>query len=193
MNTTKMKTQNRNEKKIKINSRTYKTLGLLLIPLLIVIAIIPSVMAHCPLCTAATIVGVGVTRSLGWDDSIVGVFVGAMIISSALWFNNILKKKNIGGNAFLRISSITVATFVLTVLSFYYAGIFGPANTYRSFGIEKIIFGTLSGATVSFAAFFVSNGIKKRNKGKVLFNYQTMALTFGALILNALLFWRVFQ
>ena len=193
MNTTKMKTQNRNEKKIKINSRTYKTLGLLLIPLLIVIAIIPSVMAHCPLCTAATIVGVGVTRSLGWDDSIVGVFVGAMIISSALWFNNILKKKNIGGNAFLRISSITVATFVLTVLSFYYAGIFGPANTYRILGIERIIFGTLSGAIVSFAAFFVSNRMKKRNEGKVLFNYQTMALTFGALILNALLFWGVFQ
>ena len=193
MNTTKMKTQNRNEKKIKINSRTYKTLGLLLIPLLIVIAIIPSVMAHCPLCTAATIVGVGVTRSLGWDDSIVGVFVGAMIISSALWFNNILKKKNIGGNAFLRISSITVATFVLTVLSFYYAGIFGPANTYRILGIERIIFGTLSGAIVSFAAFFVSNRMKKRNEGKVLFNYQTMILTFGALILNALLFWGIFQ
>ena len=190
---TRIKTQNRHEKKIKKDSYRHKIWALLLIPLLIVIAIIPSVMAHCPLCTAATIVGVGVTRSLGWDDSIVGVFVGAMIISSALWFNNLLKKKNIGGNAFLRISSIIVATFVLTVLSFYYAGIFGPANTYRIFGIEKIIFGTLSGATVSFAAFFVSNGIKKRNKGKVLFNYQTMALTFGALILNALLFWRVFQ
>ena len=38
----------------------------------------PSIMAHCPLCTAATIVGVGVTRSLGWDDSIVGVFVGTV-------------------------------------------------------------------------------------------------------------------
>src|SRR3989344_4755296 len=89
----------------------------------------PRVMAHCPLCTGATIVGVGLTRSLGWDDSIVGVFVGAMIVSSALWINNIFKKRNIGGNAFLRIGSITVATFVLTILSFYFAGIFGPANT----------------------------------------------------------------
>ena len=181
------------DKKIKRNSRTYKILALLLIPLLSIIMIIPSVLAHCPLCTAATIVGVGVTRSLGWDDSIVGLFVGAMIVSSALWMNNILKKRNIGGNAFLRIGSLTLATFVLTILSFYFAGIFGPANTYRIFGMEKIIFGTISGSIVSFATFFISNEIKKKNNGKILFSYQTMVLTFGALILNTLIFWMVFQ
>lgn len=190
---TKINIKNKQEKKIKRNSNTYKILGLLLILVLILIAIIPGVIAHCPLCTAATIAGVGVTRSLGWDDSIVGVFVGAMIVSSALWVNNILKKRNIGGNAFLRIGSITVATFVLTVLSFYFAGIFGPANTYRIFGMEKIIFGSLSGAVVSFIAFFASNEIKRRNEGKTLFNYQTMVITFGALILNVLLFWGIFR
>ena len=184
--------QNKQEKKVKRNSHRYKMLGLFLIPLLSLIAILPGVMAHCPLCTAATIVGVGVTRSLGWDDSIVGVFVGAMIVSSALWVNNIFKKRNIGGNAFLRIGSITIATFVLTVLSFYFAGLFGPANTYRIFGMEKIIFGSLSGAVVSFATFFASNEMKRRNEGKALFNYQTMVLTFGALVLNALLFWGIF-
>ena len=115
---------NMQEKRSKRTSRTYKILGLLLIPLLSLIAIMPTIMAHCPLCTGATIVGVGIRRFLGWDDSIVGVFVGAMIVSSALWANNLLKKKNIGGNAILRIGSITVATFVLTFLTFYYAGLF---------------------------------------------------------------------
>ena len=184
--------KNKQEKRIKRKNYIYKILMLLLASFLSII-VFPGVMAHCPLCTAATIVGVGVTRSLGWDDSIVGVFVGAMIVSSALWLNNILKKRNIGGNTFLRVGSITVATFVLTVLSFYYAGIFGPANTYRIFGMEKIIFGSISGAVVSFATFFASDEIKKRNEGKVLFNYQTMALTFGFLILNALIFWMVFR
>lgn len=189
---TKINTKNK-QKKTKRVSRTYKILGLLLISLLSLISILPGVMAHCPLCTAATVVGVGVTRSLGWDDSIVGVFVGAMIVSSALWANNVLKKRNIGGNTFLRIGSLTVASFVLTVLSFYFAGIFGPANTYRIFGMEKIIFGSISGAAVSFATFFTSNEIKKRNEGKTLFNYQTITLTLGALILNALLFWGIFR
>src|SRR3989338_1042491 len=191
MNKINIKTEKK--KIIKINSRTYKILGLLLIPLLSIITIMPSVMAHCPLCTAATIVGVGVTRSLGWDDSIVGIFVGAMIVSSALWLNNIFKKRNIGGSAYLRIGSITLATFVLTILGFYFAGLFGPANIYRIFGIEKIIFGTISGAIVSFATFFTSNEIKRKNEGKVLFNYQTMNITFGALIINALLYWWIFR
>ena len=185
--------KNKYKKEAERNICKSKIFGLFLIPLLSIIAVIPTVMAHCPLCTAATIVGVGVTRSLGLDDAIVGVFVGAMIVSSALWVNNILKKKNIGGNAFLRISSLTIATFVLTVLGFYFAGIYGPANTYRIFGMEKIIFGTFSGAIVSFAAFFSSNEIKKKNEGKALFNYQTMVLTFTALILNTLFFWAVFQ
>jgi len=189
-----MKKMNTINKITKKKSIAYKVIGIFLISLASLIAIIPGVvMAHCPLCTAATIIGVGVTRSLGWDDSIVGVFVGAMIVSSALWLNNILKKRNIGGSPFLRISSITLATFVLTILSFYFAGLFGPANTYRILGMEKIIFGTFSGAIVSFMTFFTSNKIKKNNNGKVLFNYQTMVLTFVALLLNALLFWRVFQ
>ena len=181
--------------KIRIENKNgiCKKAGLMLAPLLGTIVALPRVMAHCPLCTAATIVGVGVTRSLGWDDSIVGVFVGAMVISSALWVNNILKKRNIGGNSFLRVGSITLATLVLTVLSFYYAGIFGLANSYRIFGMEKIMFGTISGAIITLAAFLVSDMVKKRNEGKTIFSYQTIIFTFIALILNALVFWGIFR
>ena len=183
--------QNR-QKEGERNSHAYRILKLLLISLFSLILVLPNVMAHCPLCTGATIIGVGITRSLGWDDSIVGIFVGAMIVSSALWVNNILKKRNIGGNSVLRIGSITLITSVLTVLSFYFAGIFGLANTYRIFGMEKIIFGTISGAVVTFAAFFASNEIKRR-KGRTLFSYQTLIFTIGALILNALTFWVIFK
>ncbi len=174
------------------NSKFHKTFGLTLISLLSLIAIMPTIIAHCPLCTGATIIGVGITRSLGWDDSIVGIFVGAMIVSSALWANNILKKKNIGGNSALRLTSITIATFVLTFLTFYYAGLFGLGNTYRIFGIEKIVFGTLSGSFISLAAFGISSNIKKNNNGKTKFSYQTIILTFGGLILNALVFLMIF-
>src|SRR3989344_3853252 len=140
-------------------NRNYKIFGILTLFVITIISILPYAMAHCPLCTGATIVGVGITRSLGWDDSIVGVFVGAMIISSALWMNNIFKKRNMGGNALLRITSITIATLVLTFLTFYYAGLFGLGNTYRIFGIEKIVFGAISGSLVSIMGFAASNKI----------------------------------
>lgn len=168
-------------------------LGLLIVSTLLAVIILPEVSAHCPLCTAATIVGVGVTRSIGLDDSIVGIFVGAMIISSALWINNLLKKKNIGGNNFLRVTSLIIATAVLTYISFYLAGLFGPANTYRIFGMEKITFGAISGGFVSMGAFLASNKIKKRNNGKTLFNYQTIVFTIGTLVLNGFIFWLVFK
>lgn len=150
---------------------------------------IPSVFAHCPLCTGATIVGVGITRSLGLDDSLVGIFVGGMIVSSALWMNTLLKKRNAGGNGFLRVGSIMLATFVLTLLTLYYAGLFGLGNEYRIFGMERIVFGTLSGVVVSFGAFWASHKLKQKNKGKTIFPYQTMLLTLLALVLNIGIFW----
>ena len=154
------------------------------------IGVLPAVMAHCPLCTGATIVGVGITRSFGLDDSIVGVFVGGMVISTALWFNNVLKKRNIGtkGNEKLRLLSLIILTSILTLVTFYYAGLFGRGNEFRIFGIESILVGSFSGGILSLGAFYYSNYLKNKNGGKVLFNYQTMILSLIALIVNAGLF-----
>ncbi|PIZ82880.1 hypothetical protein COX97_02535 [Candidatus Pacearchaeota archaeon CG_4_10_14_0_2_um_filter_05_32_18] len=154
------------------------------------IGVLPAVMAHCPLCTGATIVGVGITRSFGLDDSIVGVFVGGMIISTALWFNNVLKKRNIGikGNEKLRLLGLIILTSILTLVTFYYAGLFGRGNEFRIFGIESILVGSFSGGILSLGAFYYSNYLKNKNGGKVLFNYQTMIISLIALIVNAGLF-----
>ncbi len=153
------------------------------------IALLPGVMAHCPLCTGATIVGVGITRSFGLDDSIVGVFVGGMVISTALWMDNVLKKKNMGkGNDKLRVFSLIFLASILTLLTFYYAGLFGRGNEFRIFGIESILVGSVSGGILSLASFYYSNHLKRKNGGKVLFNYQTMVLSLAVLIANAVLF-----
>ena len=82
---------------------------------------------------------------------------------------------------------------MLTYVSFYFAGIFGPANIYRIFGMERITFGTLSGAIVSLMAFWGSYKLKEKNDGNVFFNYQTIIVTFAVLILNTLVFWVVFR
>jgi len=151
------------------------------------IVVLPSVMAHCPLCTGATIIGVGITRSFGLDDSIVGIFVGGMIVSTALWFDNILKRKDIGtkGNSKLRLVSLIILISILTLITFYYTGLFGRGNSYRILGVESILVGSLSGGIVSLGSFYYSNHLKDKNNGKVLFNYQTIVISLIALILNA--------
>src|SRR3989338_5903211 len=49
--------------------------------------------AHCPVCTAAAVGAVAASRYYGVNDSIVGVFIGALALSTGLWANNAMKKR----------------------------------------------------------------------------------------------------
>ncbi len=151
----------------------------------------PSVMAHCPLCTGITIAGVGATRAIGLDDSLVGVFAGGMVFSSALWINNILEKRGFKKSK-VRALSLIIAIFIATLITYYSAGLAGPGNNMRLFGVERLTFGTVSGTVFSAGAFMLSSKMKERNEGRALFSYQTIVLSVAALIINALLFWMVF-
>lgn len=51
-------------------------------------------LAVCPLCTVAVGTGLGFSRFLGIDDVITGIWMGGLIVSSALWFSAWLEKKN---------------------------------------------------------------------------------------------------
>ena len=153
---------------------------------------LPIVSAHCPLCTGAAIAGVGVTRAWGLDDSIMGIFVGGMIISSAFWVDKILEKKRAKGNAILRKTSLVLASTVLTFLTLYLAGLMGFDNANKIFGIDRLIFGSFSGMAISLGAGFLSAHIKNKNEGKVKFNYQTLVFIIASLLLNSVLFYLIF-
>lgn len=51
--------------------------------------------AICPLCTVAVGAGVGVSRSLGIDDVIVGLWIGGLLVSSSMWLFEWLKGKEV--------------------------------------------------------------------------------------------------
>src|SRR3972149_7194264 len=50
--------------------------------------------AVCPVCTIAVGAGLGLSRWLGIDDAISGVWVGGVILSSSFWLIDWLEKKN---------------------------------------------------------------------------------------------------
>ena len=54
---------------------------------------IKPVQAVCPVCTVAVGAGVGISRLIGIDDSITGVWIGGLIISSGLWMGDFIRKK----------------------------------------------------------------------------------------------------
>ena len=169
--------------------------------IIILIILSQSVLAHCPLCTAAAGVGIGVARWIGVDDSIVGLFLGAFIVSMGLWFNNLLKKRkaNIPFQGFL----IVFASFLLTIIPLYLAGIINNLEIVKSlpelsvlglgvFGIDKLLFGTIVGIIAVGSSFSLSDYFKKK-KGKGLFPYQGVLFMIVTLLILSGGFWIIIR
>lgn len=150
----------------------------LIIPLTILLAV-PAVWAHCPLCTAATGAVVATTRVYGVDDLIVGTLIGGFAISTALWIDRILKKRN-RGKAYVRGQGAAIVgiSIALTVAGFLFMPVPGTATTM--FGFDKLIVGILAGSAVSLFAFALHEKLRKIN-GKSFFPLQAVAIVLLAL------------
>jgi len=160
------------------------------------ITFIPSVMAHCPLCTGAAVAGVEVARVAGLDDSIVGLLLGTLIVSSALWFNKWLKKRV---DFPLQEIAVVAVSFVMLVVPLYYAGIIVNADMVKSMpdhhailglgvlGIDKLLTGIIIGTIAIWFTFTLSDSIKKQ-RGRVLWPYQGLSfMTIALFILSSIL------
>ena len=138
--------------------------------------------AHCPLCTAATGAGILIAEKYGVDDAIIGLWVGAFIVSTALWFDRVLKKKYDFPGQSAIISAVSLA---LTVVPFYFAGMFG--NPVKVLGMDRLLFGIFFGSALTFAGTELSIWIKN-TRGKVLFSDQTIVLVTGVLAATSFIF-----
>jgi len=143
--------------------------------------------AVCPVCTVAVVAGLGLSRWLGVDDTVSGVWIGGIILSSSFWFASWLKKKNITFPYLTVISAAIIYAIVL--LPFQFAKIIGhPFNTL--WGVDKLILGTLIGSIVFLAAVFADRKVREI-KGKQLFNFQRVVFPVGALAIMSLVFYFV--
>ncbi len=147
------------------------------------------VFAICPICTLAVGAGLGLSRYLGIDDVISGIWVGALVISVSFWFNNWLIKKNFKFLKFIKEKYLIYLSLlfwiVLTYIPFWKTGIIGhPFNTV--WGIDKLIFGSVIGAGIFLLAVYTDKKIRKI-KGKQLFNYQRVIIPISFLSIVSLI------
>lgn len=175
---------------MKINIKTKKTInhvvsGLSLYS--IYNAISPSV-AHavCPICTVAVAGGLGVSRYLGIDDSLVGIWAGGLVVSVSLWTADWLSKRKWKilekSNNNINIVSSFIFWVLLTYVPLYMTDVIGhPFNTIL--GIDKLVFGSILG----FIAFIFGVWADKKIraiKGKQLFVYQKVVFPVVSLIIT---------
>lgn len=160
--------------------------------ILALVAILPALVAgsakaFCPICTAAVIGGVGLSRWLKIDDTITGLWIGGVIVSSIGWTINwcIKKKLNFWGRDIL----ITIAYYAIVVIPLYYYEIIGhPYN--QIWGVDKLMLGTVIGSIFFYAAYLQYENYKKRH-GKAMFPFQRVVIPVGTLAILSLIFWLI--
>lgn len=139
----------------------------------------------CPVCIVVVSAGVGLSRWLGIDDAISGVWIGALTVAVSLWTVNWLKKKHISFK-WMDIA-VLLAYYIMVIVPLEWSGIMGnPAN--RLGGIDKIMFGFLFGSIGLTAGVAWYDYVKIKN-GKAHFPFEKVVAPVAPLILFSLIFY----
>jgi len=134
------------------------------------------VSAHCPLCVAGAAAGITLTRWIGVDDSITGVWIGALLGSMSFWLTSWLLIKS----AFLRKWKyrpilkplIFVLIFGSTLWSFYQFNL--VIRMSQLFGLDKLTFGMIAGSLLLYLVDVI--------KIKHYFPYQRIVISLGSMV-----------
>lgn len=152
-----------------------------------------TVKAHCPLCTGAVAGAAVAAKYYGMDLIIIGLFVGAFGISTGLWVGRKIKTEYFK----FQLWAIVLLSFLLTVIPlralsgenvYLPLRLFGDVGSMfnKVYWMDRLFFGSVAGGILSVSAFGVHNVLKKFNDDKVLFPFQGIALTLGALIIASM-------
>lgn len=142
--------------------------------------LMPSVVsAHCPLCVAGAAVGLTLSRWIGVDDSITGLWLAALLGAISFWSYTLLvrkiKKTNWG---FLK-PVIYIAIFASTLWSFYKFNL--VIRMEKMYGLDKLTFGIVVGG-IAFYFIDVVNDLIIKIHGKSLFPYQRIVFSLGTIL-----------
>ncbi|MEM5811853.1 MAG: hypothetical protein QXG91_03910 [Candidatus Aenigmatarchaeota archaeon] len=138
----------------------------------------------CPVCTIGVAAGIGLSRYLGVDDLISGIWIGALLIYLTLWTSLWLNKKNISKIMSFLISFIVWYALVLIPLKIYnFIG--QPLN--KIYGIDKLLIGIVIGSIFLPAGIILSEFIKKKNNNRTLFPFQKVVIPISVLVVISLI------
>lgn len=144
----------------------------------LVLVLAPVALAHCPLCVAGAGAGLSLSRILGIDDSITGVWLAAFLEAVSFWTETALVKKQ-ELKPLLR-PIIYIAIFALTLASFYKFNLVVKHGDI--FGIHKLTFGIILGGILFYLVDLLDDLVIKKY-GKVFFPYQRTIVSLGGMLI----------
>ncbi len=142
--------------------------------------------AVCPVCTIAVAGGVGLSRWLGIDDTVIGLWIGGLTMSLIIWTLNWFDKKNI---KFIGRKIITTISYYgLMVVPLFYTGIMGhPLN--KMWGMDKLLIGIILGTIGFLGGVKTYDYLKKKNNNRAYFPFQKVAMPILPLVILSIIFY----
>jgi hypothetical protein len=160
-----------------------------LIAFLVVIAsflMASSAQAVCPICTVAVGAGVGLSRWIGIDDTITGLWIGGLTVSMIMWTIDWLDRKNIHFKE--RKAIVAIVYYLLIVAPLYWMDIIGhPFN--KIWGIDKLFLGIVFGSIVFWSGANWYFYLKVKNNGHAYFPFQKVVMPVSPLIILSFIFY----
>ncbi len=156
--------------------------------LLLITLLIPTAKAQafCPVCTVAAVGGLGLTRWIGIDDTVSGIWLGGITVAVSIWtFEWLEKKKWIFP---YHRAIVTLGYYALLVAPLYFYDIIGhPLNKF--IGVDKILLGVIFGSAFFYGAGYLYQWMKKNNNNKPHFPYEKVVLPIFTLIILSVIFY----
>lgn len=142
--------------------------------------------APCAVCVVAIGSGLGVSRALGIDDTMTGVWVGALLLAVAMFTLNWLKNK---WPKFKWSSIISVAgTYLLTLPFFFTLKLFAKSGQVH--GLNKLALGMVMGTIFLALGLYTERLLRNfKTEGKAFFPFQKVIVPLVFLFLATLMMW----
>jgi hypothetical protein len=156
------------------------------------ILFVQSAFAVCPICTLAVGAGVGLSRWLGIDDAITGLWIGGLVVSMIIWTESWLEARNIRfkGRVYLDI----LAYYAFIIIPLYYTGIIGnPINAIGTYGLDKLFLGIIAGSSAFWFGASWYFYLKENNHGHAYFPFQKVVMPISPLLFLTLVFYYLGQ
>ena len=143
--------------------------------------------AFCPVCAAAAVVGLSVSRYLGVDDSVTGVWIGGLLVMLAIWTIVWLKRRFVNFKDWWQ-GVVILAYYLAALAPLWWLGKLNhPLN--RLWGVDKLVLGVTFGTLMIILALKLHDWLKTKNTGKSYFLMQRTIFNLVGLILAAAAFY----
>ncbi len=141
----------------------------------------------CAVCTVAVAASLEIARYFGVDDSVVGVWAGALLALLGYWLIVWFDKKNwhFPGRDFWLIA------FSVAMIGFMYVGemSYRPEPLLFFLYLDPFLFSVIAGAVLLILANRFYQWMKKRNGGHAHFPFEKVAVPVVALALLSIYFY----